>query len=64
MQKSASDLYEIIKDIYQRYPKDHPMRIKAVMTLRHYLPGVKPFDIEEEVYYLTTEGKKSQPKNT
>jgi hypothetical protein len=55
MQKSATDLYDIIKDVYQRYPKDHPMRIKAVMTLRNYLPAIKPFDIQEEAHYLETE---------
>jgi len=56
MQKCASDLYDVIKDVYDRYPKGHPMRIKAAMCLRHYLPTIKPFDIEEEADYLSREG--------
>ena len=52
MQRPAIDLFQIIEDVYNRYPRNHPLRIKAVMALRHYLPTVRPFDLKEEEEYL------------
>ncbi len=52
MHEQAEALYAVIRDVYKRYPEGHELRIKAVLSLRHYLPTLMPFDDREEMEYV------------